>query len=102
MSRSTLTWTGETSCRARSSHIQVVFLLKSAYVQPSAQKRIKMMPSTSKRTSTEVFECEVCGVRKRLESAKRHWCDVCTRGTPVEMRRTRDKWKTASRTSGGN
>src|SRR5437588_11420262 len=61
-----------------------------------------MMPSTSKRTSTEVFECEVCGQRKRLESAKRHWCDVYTRGTPVEMRRTRDKWKTTSRTPTSN
>jgi len=56
-----------------------------------------MMPPTSKRTSTEVFECEVCGTRKRLETAKRHWCDVCTSGSPVEMRRTRDKWKTTSR-----
>jgi hypothetical protein len=28
-----------------------------------------------------------------LEIAKRHWCDVCTSGIPVEMRCVKDKWR---------
>ena len=40
---------------------------------------------------TDIFVCDQCGNRKRLVSAKRHWCDVCDRGAPVEMRNVRDK-----------
>lgn len=40
---------------------------------------------------TDIFVCDECGNRKRLRSDHRHWCDVCTRGTPVEMRNVRDK-----------
>ena len=44
-----------------------------------------------KKKQTDVFVCDNCGVRKRLDRNKRHWCDECTRGTPIEMRRARDK-----------
>ena len=40
---------------------------------------------------TDIFVCDECGNRKRLVSSKRHWCDNCNRGTPVEMRNVRDK-----------
>jgi hypothetical protein len=39
----------------------------------------------------EVFVCDTCGARMRLNSAERHWCEVCTLSSPVEMRPTRDK-----------
>ena len=48
---------------------------------------------TRRKATTEMFVCDQCGTRKRLESAMRHWCDVCTLGVPVEMRSVRDKWK---------
>jgi len=48
---------------------------------------------TSKKPQTEIFICDSCGQRKRLEAAKRHWCDVCKFGVPVEMRCARDKWR---------
>ena len=44
-----------------------------------------------RKPQTEVFVCDHCGARKRLDKTKRHWCEDCTRGTPVEMRRARDK-----------
>jgi hypothetical protein len=44
-----------------------------------------------KKKQTDVFVCDSCGSRKRLARDKRHWCDDCNRGTPVEMRRARDK-----------
>ena len=44
-----------------------------------------------KKKQTDVFVCDSCGVRKRLDRNKRHWCEDCTRGSPVEMRRARDK-----------
>jgi len=44
-----------------------------------------------KKKQTDIFVCDDCGARKRLERNKRHWCDNCTRGTPVEMRRAKDK-----------
>ena len=43
------------------------------------------------RADSEVFVCDKCGARKRLKSAMRHWCDVCTVGAPVELRSVRDK-----------
>ncbi|MGZ4967229.1 MAG: hypothetical protein ACXWFY_06255 [Chthoniobacterales bacterium] len=43
------------------------------------------------RKKTEVFVCDNCGLRKRLPSDKRHWCDNCTTGSPIEMRRANDK-----------
>jgi hypothetical protein len=39
----------------------------------------------------ELFVCDSCDARKRLDRAERHWCDVCTKGSPVEMRHVRDK-----------
>jgi hypothetical protein len=44
-----------------------------------------------KKKQTDIFVCDNCGTRKRLHSQKRHWCDNCTHGTPIEMRRARDK-----------
>src|SRR4029077_17422103 len=39
----------------------------------------------------ELFICDSCGARTRLNNAQRHWCGVCTQGTPVEMRYVRNK-----------
>ena len=39
----------------------------------------------------EVFVCDNCSTRMRLNSAERHWCDLCTLGSPLEMRPARDK-----------
>jgi hypothetical protein len=39
----------------------------------------------------EFFICDSCGTRTRLDRKERHWCDVCDRGAPVEMRHVRDK-----------
>ena len=34
----------------------------------------------------ELFICDSCGARMRLNNAQRHWCGVCNQGAPVEMR----------------
>ena len=39
----------------------------------------------------EIFVCDHCGARKRLDSAQRHWCEECTTSKPVELRPARDK-----------
>src|SRR6267378_226785 len=39
----------------------------------------------------EIFVCDNCSTRTRLNSAERHWCDLCTHGAPLEMRPARDK-----------
>ena len=39
----------------------------------------------------EVFICDNCGTRNRLNSAQRHWCALCLLGSPLEMRPARDK-----------
>ena len=39
----------------------------------------------------ELFICDRCGLRKRLQSSARHWCDNCDYGGHVEMRPARDK-----------
>ena len=39
----------------------------------------------------EVFVCDNCGMRKRLDSAQRHWCEECKTSSPVELRPARDK-----------
>ncbi|HEV2842706.1 MAG TPA: hypothetical protein VGW39_15395 [Chthoniobacterales bacterium] len=39
----------------------------------------------------EIFVCDHCGARKRLDSAQRHWCEECTSSSPVELRPARDK-----------
>ena len=39
----------------------------------------------------ELFICDSCGARTRLNNARRHWCGVCNQGTPVEMRYARNK-----------
>ncbi len=48
-----------------------------------------LLPRQKKRT--EVFVCDNCGLRKRLSSDERHWCENCTHGSPIEMRRANDK-----------
>src|SRR3954468_5800582 len=45
----------------------------------------------SVRVRKEVFVCDNCGMRKRLNSAQRHWCEECKTGSPVELRPVRDK-----------
>jgi hypothetical protein len=40
---------------------------------------------------TDMFICDQCGNRQRLPKAQRHWCELCTHGSPVEMRLTRGK-----------
>jgi hypothetical protein len=44
-----------------------------------------------RKTSTVVFTCDKCGIRKRLDGAKRHWCENCTDASPIEMRAVRDR-----------
>ncbi|MFL6521470.1 MAG: hypothetical protein ACJ8NS_14715 [Chthoniobacterales bacterium] len=39
----------------------------------------------------EVFVCDNCGMRKRLSSSQRHWCEECKTSSPVELRPVRDK-----------
>ena len=39
----------------------------------------------------EFFVCDNCSTRARLNSAERHWCELCTSGAPLEMRPARDK-----------
>ena len=34
----------------------------------------------------ELFICDSCGARTRLDNAQRHWCAVCNQAAPVEMR----------------
>lgn len=49
------------------------------------------IPPGYKKKQTDIFVCDNCGTRKRLDSSKRHWCNSCTRETPIEMRRAKDK-----------
>ncbi len=39
----------------------------------------------------ELFVCDRCGDKKRLESAKRHWCTVCMSDKQTELRPVRIK-----------
>jgi hypothetical protein len=39
----------------------------------------------------ELFICDSCGARTRLDNTQRHWCGVCNQATPVEMRYGKDK-----------
>ena len=39
----------------------------------------------------ELFICDSCGARTRLDNAQRHWCGVCNQGAPVEMRYGKNK-----------
>jgi thiol-disulfide isomerase/thioredoxin len=39
----------------------------------------------------ELFICDSCGARTRLNSAQRHWCGACKKGAPVEMRYGKNK-----------
>ena len=39
----------------------------------------------------ELFICDSCGARTRLDITQRHWCGVCNKGAPVEMRYGRNK-----------
>jgi hypothetical protein len=41
------------------------------------------------RIKKEMFHCDGCGLRKRLSSSQRHWCDLCTLGSPIEMNTVR-------------
>jgi hypothetical protein len=49
------------------------------------------MINPAARRRTEIFVCDRCGARKRLASAKRHWCADCQRDSPIEMRPSRQK-----------
>ncbi len=40
---------------------------------------------------TEVFVCDRCGERKRLDRSKQHWCEHCANKQPTEMRPVRVK-----------
>lgn len=35
---------------------------------------------------TEIFVCDRCGQRKRLDRTKQHWCDACASKQETEMR----------------
>lgn len=39
----------------------------------------------------EIFVCDVCGHRKRLDVTKRHWCEVCALKKENEMHPVRTK-----------
>jgi len=39
----------------------------------------------------ELFVCDICGDRKRLDSTKRHWCTVCIGREETELRPVRIK-----------
>lgn len=41
------------------------------------------------RRKKEMFICDGCGMRKRLSSNQRHWCDECTLSSPIEMNTAR-------------
>jgi hypothetical protein len=56
-----------------------------------------MISPQNRRKPKDVFVCDACGKRERLEANKRHWCDNCTRGKPIEMRRAKDKWRTVTK-----
>jgi hypothetical protein len=47
----------------------------------------------------ELFICDDCSARTRLNRAERHWCTVCNRGAPVEMRHVRDKKPSVANTT---
>ena len=40
---------------------------------------------------TEVFVCDRCGSRKRLDRTKQHWCEFCAKKQETEMRPVRIK-----------
>jgi ribosomal protein L37E len=46
-----------------------------------------------KRKRTELFVCDNCGARKRLDRGKRHWCDNCGTGASTEMRPVKENWR---------
>lgn len=76
----------------------LLFVIQGTNDQKTAVLRINLAEKESARINvirpsikTEIFVCDECGVRKRLKTASRHWCDCCHRGSPVEMRPARDK-----------
>lgn len=40
---------------------------------------------------TEIFVCDTCGERKRLDRTKQHWCTHCAGKKETEMRPARVK-----------
>ena len=40
---------------------------------------------------TEIFVCDRCGERKRLDRTKQHWCPTCSKKQETEMRPVRVK-----------
>jgi len=44
-----------------------------------------------RKIHTDVFTCDKCGIRKRLDGTKRHWCSNCIGESAIEMRAVRDK-----------
>ena len=39
----------------------------------------------------EIFICDRCGRKSRLDSVKRHWCEVCASREETELRPVRIK-----------
>jgi ribosomal protein L37E len=39
----------------------------------------------------ELFVCDRCGHRSRLDSTKRHWCTICVNAEETELRPVRIK-----------
>jgi hypothetical protein len=39
----------------------------------------------------ELFICDGCGARTRLDNTQRHWCALCNQGATVEMRYGKNK-----------
>jgi hypothetical protein len=39
----------------------------------------------------ELFVCDRCGKKSRLDSLKRHWCDLCALQEQTELRPVRIK-----------
>jgi hypothetical protein len=46
----------------------------------------RLVPVNGCLMKKELFVCDSCGARTRLDIRKRHWCSECNQGAPVEMR----------------
>lgn len=49
------------------------------------------MKTSRCRVKTELFFCTNCGQRKRLDTAKQHWCDLCAGRKETEMKPARTR-----------
>ena len=39
----------------------------------------------------ELFVCDMCGAKSRMDGSKRHWCKVCPGSAKTELRPVRIK-----------